>query len=229
MICPQGMSIKQYQNLTPHLSVDFIDPKWQSNYGMFNRLKIEPFLYRRYSNYDFIFFYELDAWVFRDELQYWCDQGYDYIGAPWFEDYTKASSDSRFIGVGNGGFSLRKVKSHLKALNKFGYVESPSALWRKFNSQPSFRSFRSLVLNLTVRNNIFHRFNTFGGNEDYFWGNVIAPRFKWFTVPPLEIAARFSMEANAPILYERIDQQLPFGCHKWEKYDPDFWKQFIPA
>jgi hypothetical protein len=196
---------------------------------MFNRLKIDRFLYQRYRNYDFILFYELDAWVFRDELQYWCEQNYDYIGAPWFEDYTKASSDSSCIGVGNGGFSLRKVKSHLRALNQFGYIEPPSTLWKKFNSQPSFKGFKSLILNLTIRNNIFHPLNTFSGNEDYFWGNIVAPRFKWFRVPPLEVAARFAMEANAPILYNHLNHQLPFGCHKWEKYDPEFWKQFIHA
>ncbi|MFR6542216.1 MAG: DUF5672 family protein [Butyricimonas virosa] len=25
----------------------------------------------------------IDAFVFRDELTYWCTLNYDYIGAPW--------------------------------------------------------------------------------------------------------------------------------------------------
>lgn len=28
--------------------------------------------------------YQLDAWVFNDELSSWCSLGYDYIGAPFF-------------------------------------------------------------------------------------------------------------------------------------------------
>ena len=27
--------------------------------------------------------YQLDAYVFKDELLNWANKGYDYIGAPW--------------------------------------------------------------------------------------------------------------------------------------------------
>ena len=30
--------------------------------------------------------YQLDAFVFQDDLAYWCQQNYDYIGAPWLRD-----------------------------------------------------------------------------------------------------------------------------------------------
>ena len=51
----------------------------------------------------------MDAFVFKDELKYWCNLGYDYIGAPWFDRYHESTMDSPIIGVGNGGFSLRRV------------------------------------------------------------------------------------------------------------------------
>ena len=50
-------------------------------------MKILPFLYERYAAYEFMFTYELDAFVFKDELEKWCEQGWDYIGAPWFDGY----------------------------------------------------------------------------------------------------------------------------------------------
>ncbi len=116
IICPEGLDVTFYKKNLSNPHFDFIDPIWQSNYANFNRLKIDPFLYQRYSNYQFILFYEPDAFVFRDELEYWCNAGYDYIGAPWFEGWHDATSESNIKGVGNGGFSLRNVKSILNQI-----------------------------------------------------------------------------------------------------------------
>jgi hypothetical protein len=56
--------------------------------------------------------YQPDAFVFRDELDYGCSKGYDYIGAPWFIGLDSPKTPFKFLGVGNGGFSLRKISSH---------------------------------------------------------------------------------------------------------------------
>ncbi len=230
LICPEGLDVNEYSKAVPNIKFDFIDPKWQSSYAMFNRLKIEPFLYERYRKYKYILFYELDAWVFRDELDYWCSMDYDYIGAPWFEGYHKANSTGKFIGVGNGGLSLRKVKSHLKALHSFAYISPPKTrIHTFFLSGLSFHNFIKLIKDLTIQNNVFYAFNNYERNEDKFWGNVVSKRFSWYKVPVMDIAYRFSIEKNGPLLYERNNCQLPFGCHAWEKYDPEFWEQFIEA
>ena len=110
VICPSNLDTSVYKKHVPNLLVDYIHPKWQQSYAMFNRLKIDPFLYKRYSQYEFIMFYELDAWVFKDELEYWCNRDFDFIGAPWFEAYDAAEENAKFLGVGNGGFSLRKTR-----------------------------------------------------------------------------------------------------------------------
>lgn len=59
-------------------------------------------------------------------------------------------------------------------------------------------------------------------NEDLLW-TLFAP----FRKPPAREALRFAFELNPAASYRINQQQLPFGCHAWEKYDPDFWKQFI--
>ncbi len=84
-----------------------------------------------------------------------------------------------------------------------------------------------MLLNLTVRNNTFHLFNNYIWNEDFFWCLVVQKNFKWFKVPALVTASKFSMEANARMLYKSNNNQLPFGCHAWERYDVEFWKPFI--
>lgn len=227
LICPEGMKVDRYRHFVPGIKIDFIDPKWQQSYASFNRLKIEPFIYRRYSRFEFILFYELDAWVFDDRLEFWCDQGFDFVGAPWFENYDLSRAEARFLGVGNGGFSLRKVKSHLRALHSFAFVRTPKIIAREFLDNISLEFFFKMIRNLTIGNNTFFLFNDYRFNEDHFWGRVVARKFKWFRVPAFDMAMKFSMELNAPLLYNKNHNKLPFGCHKWEKYHADFWKQFI--
>ncbi|GGN00740.1 hypothetical protein GCM10010967_38790 [Dyadobacter beijingensis] len=40
--------------------------------------------YDRFNWCDFLLIHELNSWVIKDELHYWCKQGYDYIKAPSF-------------------------------------------------------------------------------------------------------------------------------------------------
>jgi hypothetical protein len=172
--------------------------------------------------------YQPDAFVFRDELAYWCGTGYDYIGAPWFKDWNIADGNSSFIGVGNGGFSLRKVKSHLRVLHTFSYLTAPSELIRQFLDQKSsLATLKKLLLALTIRNNTYARFNDYSDNEDIFWGMLAAKKFRYFNTPPFRTALRFSMEVNAEFLFRLNNAELPFGCHAWEKYNIAFWERFI--
>ena len=226
LIAPEGLNVSKYKAQVPQIVVDYIHPKWQKTYAMFNRLKILPLLYSKYSKFQYILFYELDAWVFYDNLDYWCKKDFDYIGAPWFEGWQYAKENASFIGIGNGGFSLRKVKSHLKILKTFSYIIPFKVLIRDFLKEPSPRKFLNLIRNLTIKNNTFQIFNDFQGNEDYFWGIFVSNKFKWFKVPDVNTALKFSIEVN-PHLYIKSADDLPFGCHAWYKYNIEFWRRYI--
>lgn len=52
---------------------------------------------------------------------------------------------------------------------------------------------------------------------------------KDFNPAPPEVAMKFSFEVHPEVLYELNDKQLPFGCHAYLKYNPEFWKKFIPC
>ena len=60
------MDVSAYRRIAPELIVDFIRPSLLSSYRAYNRLKILPFLYRRYADFEYVLTYELDAFVFRD-------------------------------------------------------------------------------------------------------------------------------------------------------------------
>ena len=74
---------------------------------------------------------QTDAIILRDELDYWCAQPFDYIGAPWRSNLKIHLNTGRFSGgneqqinlhVGNGGLSLRRVNKCLSALKDFGDI-----------------------------------------------------------------------------------------------------------
>lgn len=61
-------------------------------------------------------------------------------------------------------------------------------------------------------------------HEDIFWSSQESEHFH---VAPIEIALQFSFERYVRQCYSLNHNQLPFGCHAWEKYDYDFWKPFF--
>lgn len=169
----------------------------------YNRLMLSQELYKAFLDYRYMLIYQTDAFVFQDELDKWCDQGYDYIGAPWL-GMTWPKKPRSFIDrvleksritrrlrktrlVGNGGFSLRKVSTSLLAL----------------------KILKDMV-------------NDFKDNEDHFWALDAARLLPFFKTPSVNVAVGFAFELNPRLAVELNHGNLPFGCHAWEKYDPEF-------
>jgi hypothetical protein len=73
--------------------------------------------WNRFSDYDYILICQTDAFVFYDDLKKWENLGYDYVGAPWMEHIFDRYAGDLFHGVGNGGFSLRKVETYINLLD----------------------------------------------------------------------------------------------------------------
>lgn len=99
--------------------VEEFDEKWFRSIQTYNNLMLSEKFYERFSDYDYILIYQLDAFVFYDRLEYFCNMDYDYIGAPWLygAPYYVDSKHCTWY-VGNGGFSLRKVSACIKLLNE---------------------------------------------------------------------------------------------------------------
>jgi hypothetical protein len=231
LVCPEGLNVNVYKSINPQAEICFIDPKWQASYGMFNRLKIEPLLYEKFSGYSHILFYELDAWVFRNELEDWCNAGYDYIGAPWITGIE--NNVPKFYPVGgNGGLSLRNIQAHLKVLKVYKIMKSPKQIWeyhKKFHSSFHLWIRMPLILlrMLGFQNNSRYVTKKFWGNEDAYWCKIAPKIDLHFEVAPANVCIKFSFEKYAPLLFEMNGNQLPFGCHAYEKHDFSFWKPYI--
>lgn len=62
--------------------VERFDDAYFKSPKTYNKLLINPLFYERFIAYEFMLIHQLDAYVFKDELEKWCQKGYDYIGAP---------------------------------------------------------------------------------------------------------------------------------------------------
>lgn len=205
----------------------------------YNRLLLSRRFYEWFASYDYILIYQLDCLAFSGDILPWCDQGWDYVGAPWFQDYGNDPTEG-FFGVGNGGFSLRKVQSHLDVFSSRVPGSDPVALgWR--NSQVyRWGLIREVVCRFMT---ILHRFGYRNRiqdflveycrkktvHEDIFWSRE-ARRFKpGFRIPTPQQALSFAFECAPRACFEANGRQLPLGCHAWAKYDRSFWEDVLQS
>ena len=96
--------------------VAYLPPQYFQSVENYSRLMLSPDFYEAFRDFEYILIYQLDAFVFYDALEIFCAFGYDYIGAPWPYYAWKDSRKPKTPRVGNGGFSLRKVKACQKLL-----------------------------------------------------------------------------------------------------------------
>ena len=207
LIKPEHLDIRQYKRIFENVNKKFTVQSFNDDYFRsvrgYSELCLTMELYTRFRQYDYMFLYQLDGWVFRDELDYWCNQQYDYIGAPWFEKFDEADKKAALIvPSGNGGVSLRKIETFIKILKQID---------KEFAAYGKITTIRILAKSWNEDVIIVRHFST------------IYPAFK---IAEPNIAMRFSFEINPEILYAKINK-LPFACHAFLKYSHDFWKDHI--
>lgn len=183
----------------------YFDKRNFSCINAYSKLLVSLKFYLRFIQYKYILIYQLDCFVFRNEINKWISLDYSYVGAPWFDGYNTTTCGSKIIGVGNGGFSLRCVKDHLRVLLSFKMIKNKA----------------------NYSGNTFFLFNKFQGNEDIFWSEIAGENFSWFKIPDWKTAAKFSVEVQPRYFFELNNGVLPFGCHAWWRYDLPFWKPHI--
>lgn len=202
---------------------EFPDECFSSLRG-YNKLVLSEEFYRFFKDYSYMLIYQLDAYVFKDELLLWAEKGYDYIGAPWIpmrEKYLSAGKrlslsirrnfwkwfDRKklhlyryhYYQVGNGGFSLRRIDKMLQITACYREV-----IDRELADDKPFLP------------------------EDLFLYADLNKRGYQLKRPPYRIAMKFSMELSPWWTFRKNNYQLPFGCHNWmhEQTYP-FWSEFI--
>lgn len=103
----------------------------------------------------------------------------------------------------------------------YHYIDKNHCIWKVGNGGLSLRNVYSFIKVLKEYQDIICDCII---NEDIFYSSVIN---KDFRIAPIEIALQFSFERQVLRCFKRNNQQLPFGCHAWMRYNFKFWKPFI--
>jgi len=212
---PQSLNVHHYKNLCSekvNFRVERFDDEYFKGIAGYNKLMLSTHFYKRFLNYKFILIYQPDAFVFKDDLLYWCNQNYDFIGAPHVT-YNNLAGEMQFLK------SYKKLLAFLKKVFNVDHKVSNVG-----NGGLSLRKTRSFYLLLKVLKNKASQWRL---NEDAFfkyWGNLFYPFFK---LPTDEKALQFSIETSPKESLEKLNNSLPFGCHAFEKYDWETWKPYI--
>jgi hypothetical protein len=234
LLVPTGSPIQREGFTTVHFP-----PQFFGSLSGHCKLGYWPNYFKTFSDYEYVLIYHPDALVFSDDLAQWCEAGWDYIGAPWLP-----GPDSEWVKeptVGNGGFALMKVDACLEALHT-RHREDPLTvvldvlMFHGHRFGPVFRFLdslkrffpRSRMVNWPLERweHIQHP-NDSALSADLFWGLYAKRYLPTFKVAPVEEALRFAFEASPRQCFEMNDQQLPFGCHAWAKYDRAFWQPYL--
>ncbi|MDX8338074.1 DUF5672 family protein [Draconibacterium sp. IB214405] len=237
LVCPHKMILSEYEKIANDYNVDIrgerFDDYFFSSIEGYNRLMLSKEFYSRFKESKYILIYQLDAWVFKDELNYWCNEDHDYIGAPWFENYGSEEEGMKLTNeIGNGGFSLRKVQFCIDVLSWSYPILTPRGIIRRYRMR------HNLLKTLIVFPNLFIQFLGFKNNlqyyildsmlnEDVFWSLFKNDSWKNSSIPDAEKAIKFSIEKSPKYLSGLTGDELPFGCHAWERYAKDFWKSHM--
>lgn len=196
LAAPRSLDVSEYLSYGSFL-IERFDDYYFRNIATYSELLLDVSFYERFSVYDYLLIHQLDAFVFRDELSYFCSLGYDYIGAPWpLNRFSHRMSGS---AVGNGGLSLRHVHHSLNVLKK--YRERIQREW--------------LPQAALIGEDIFFAWAALQEEADFTTAPVsVAKRFS------LECDVHH-------VLRHLTVETLPFGIHKWYQMDLAVWRPYI--
>jgi hypothetical protein len=207
LVCPEGMNTDEYYKLYKNLLIKTYSPEYFKSTHTYSQLCISYNFYNDFSEYEYMLIYQLDCYLFSDQISDWCNKGYDYIGGPILStdcgwDTVKKSQKNNYKPfVGNGGLSLRKISVFKDMTNPNGELR--------------------LTYNLTdevLKNVIF---------EDKYFCNDLFNFYK-LNVPKWREALNFALDMSVDIIYNQLKwKETPMGIHSVDK-NIRWWKKVIP-
>ncbi|MHA3788750.1 DUF5672 family protein [Flavobacterium hauense] len=216
--CPEHLDITPLNSiLAPvHYTIHRFEDSYFKGIAGYNKLMLSEVFYNSFSDYENLLICQTDVFVFDDQLNYWSNKGYDYIGAPWIASSQtpitklllninntfkkKKKRTEHFFKVGNGGFSLRKVATMQKIVSE-----------QKANIEHC----------LANPNDLSHHV------EDVYF-SLVAPVLTEMKIPDYKEAVGFAMDRKPDIAYKLNNKKLPFACHRfYNRKVKDFWMPII--
>ena len=239
-VCPKGLNVNLYKEKFSEIeNFTYFDKHYFEDLAGYNRLMLSVCFYKAFNKYQYMLIYQTDCYVFKDELLDWANKGYDYIGGIWFEGFVgNPYLGSKLWQAGNGGFSLRKIKSIARLLASKKPINNIHQLLitkKKLYKKGKINFFKALfLLPLNIfgyQNNYNYQAEMHSLNEDVFFMEAYS-KHKALKMPDVEDAISFSWDRCPTFLYQKLGQ-FPFACHAWFREDfpyeenKEFWFKHI--
>lgn len=225
-IHPKSLDLSSYKTFG-HAQFQAFDDYFFDSIQGYNSLLLNADFYKTFAQ-EYMLICQTDAYVFKDDLDLWCNKNYDYIGAPWLRSHkhiplakkvwenivcsilqmtnyhgnqtTQKNKALLYNAVGNGGFSLRKREKMIAVLEQL---------------QPQVQ----VYLNPKNTNRFFA--------EDVFFSIEPQRHGLKFNKPSTNEACNFAIENKPELALALNAGHLPMGCHRWNKENRLFWKHYI--
>lgn len=192
--------------------VSFADKYFDSTEA-YSRLLLDYKFYETFYQigFEYSYIFQLDCFMFRDELQYWVDLGYDYIGAPICASNSDWGENANNLDyVGNGGFSLRNNGTFSKILNQEGVYKE---IYHKYSKE---------LFGAYLPKNSDKHYTDF---EDIYICGLLS-KFVKIKIPGAKVAAKFAWDRNPWVVQNKYKVELPMCCHNWILFSR-YWVDYI--
>jgi hypothetical protein len=188
---------------------------------------ISPFIFNALNSHSHILIHEPDAIILKNDLHYWCEQDFDYIGAPWFSSDT--AKDLQLKATGNFGLSLIKTKTANTLFTDNPRWFSASMIVREFirGLRGQKGALSRALKSMGPSGRLSHAHHLYEDHCDIFWSYLapkVAPHLR---IAPPEQAIYFSWEQSPKKCLTLCNGKLPFGIHAWPKYDLTFLEPLL--
>lgn len=219
IVCPESLDLTPLKDVLAPVrpSVEHFPEACFDGVAGYNRMMLSGQFYDRFAHFRHILVCQTDAFVFKDALHDWCARNYDYIGAPWISSERNALNREFFrfnnlfrrkkkhadylFKVGNGGFSLRKVRTMQRIVHE------------------QRESIEQLLANPS--DNDHHI-------EDRYFSLVAPTKLADMRIPDYHEAVAFCMDRRPQLAMRMNGGALPFACHGFNKKNvKGFWKPII--
>lgn len=241
------LNTKEYDTICKKYKVEMQKEYFDAYYFQndligYNSLMLSKKFYKKFLKFTYLLIYQLDAYVFRDDIEYWCNKHYSFIGGPVFEGYLKCNQNSLYLNCMNGGVSLRKTKDIYTLIKSINKIEIFENIYEKGNIFQKIKALCMIFLSIDIQSKY-----TPSNNEDllisYFFIekiNRFLKRKKFFKTIDLSIKKihlkfptfnetyHFCFDENIEHLYELSNHTLPTFCHAFHSDNKrEFWSKFI--
>lgn len=190
-----------------HCIYEYFDKKFFDGISGYNKLMLSEEFYEHFISYDYILLYQLDAYIFRNELSKWCNLNYSFLGAPLPQNLSTAVEDA------HNKISKYKV-----------------SIQHSFNGGASLRKTSDFIQTIRDNKELINGWYNDGLNEDI----IFSALFLNNEFPSDAEAREFSFDMFPKEELDKNGRKLPMLCHGWTKskkenhvYNREFWLRYI--